>query len=123
MNAPMPRPSTFHYAPMFPLAPDPTPYRRLAIEGVTSFGAGSSGALRYLTPMEVRDIAAALANVEASGLLSKLDFAAAQNKKIYLAHTLDDLDGWSYLPEVFVNFRNFYAEAAGAGRGMLLSIV
>ena len=42
MNAPMPRPpvpvsGAFHYAPMFPLAPDPTPYRRLAIEGVTSF--------------------------------------------------------------------------------------
>ena len=30
------RPSTFHYAPMFPLGPDPTPWRKLAIEGVST---------------------------------------------------------------------------------------
>jgi fumarate hydratase class I len=36
MNAPMPRPSNFLYAPMFPLGPDATPWRRLAVEGVTT---------------------------------------------------------------------------------------
>ena len=34
MNAPMPRPSGFIYSPMFPLGPDQTPWKRLAIEGV-----------------------------------------------------------------------------------------
>ncbi len=33
MNAPLPRPSGFAYAPMFPLGPDPTPWKQLAIEG------------------------------------------------------------------------------------------
>ncbi len=32
----MSRPSSFHYAPMFPLGPDPTPWRRLAIDGVST---------------------------------------------------------------------------------------
>ena len=34
MNAPMPRPSGFIYSPMFPLGPDQTPWKKLAIEGV-----------------------------------------------------------------------------------------
>jgi fumarate hydratase class I len=36
MNAPMARPSNFLYAPMFPLAADATPYRKLAIAGVST---------------------------------------------------------------------------------------
>jgi fumarate hydratase, class I len=34
MNAPMARPSGFLYSPMFPLGPDRTPWKKLAIEGV-----------------------------------------------------------------------------------------
>ncbi len=34
MNAPMGRPSGFLYSPMFPLGPDRTPWKKLAIEGV-----------------------------------------------------------------------------------------
>ncbi|WP_283949734.1 fumarate hydratase [Limobrevibacterium gyesilva] len=36
MNAPMPRPSNFQYAPMFPLGADPTPWKKLDIEGVST---------------------------------------------------------------------------------------
>jgi fumarate hydratase class I len=36
MNAPMARPSNFLYAPMFPLGPDPTPWRKLDIQGVST---------------------------------------------------------------------------------------
>lgn len=35
MNALPPRPANFLYAPMFPLGPDPTPWRKLDIEGVS----------------------------------------------------------------------------------------
>ena len=35
MNA-IPRPSNFRYEPMFPLGPDPTPWRKLDIDGVTT---------------------------------------------------------------------------------------
>jgi fumarate hydratase class I len=36
MNAQPPRPSGFLYAPMFPLGPDSTPWRKLALQGVTT---------------------------------------------------------------------------------------
>ncbi len=36
MNAPMPRPSNFLYAPMFPLGPDPTPWRKLDVAGIST---------------------------------------------------------------------------------------
>ena len=36
MNAPMQRPSGFLYAPMFPLGPDATPWRKLEVAGVTT---------------------------------------------------------------------------------------
>ncbi len=36
MNAIPPRPSNFLYEPMFPLGPDPTPWRKLEIDGVTT---------------------------------------------------------------------------------------
>ncbi len=35
MNAPPPRPAGFRYTPLLPLGPDPTPWRRLDIAGVT----------------------------------------------------------------------------------------
>jgi fumarate hydratase class I len=36
MNVPLPRPSGFHYAPMFPLGPEATPWRRLDLAGLTT---------------------------------------------------------------------------------------
>jgi Domain of unknown function (DUF1877) len=93
------------------------------VEGVTSFGAASSEPLRYLTSAEVQSIAAALLEVDPSQLLSKVNFADAQKKKIYLWHALDDMTNWDYLPDLFSTFRDFYSEAACSGNCMLLSIV
>ena len=36
MNAMPPRPANFLYSPMFPLGPDPTPWRKLDIEGIAT---------------------------------------------------------------------------------------
>ena len=36
MNAPLPRPSGFAYAPMFPLGPDQTSWKKLDIPGVST---------------------------------------------------------------------------------------
>lgn len=80
------------------------------------------GPLRCLAPQEVKSVSEALANVDPQSLLSKLDRKDAEAKQIYLAHTLDDLDDWSYLPDLFKDFRAFYADAAQRGNGMLLSI-
>ncbi|HEX3347993.1 MAG TPA: fumarate hydratase [Acetobacteraceae bacterium] len=46
MNAPMQRPTGFLYAPMFPLGPDPTPWRELDIAGVTTSSCDGRRVLR-----------------------------------------------------------------------------
>jgi fumarate hydratase class I len=46
MNAPMPRPSGFVYSPMFPLGPDRTPWKKLAIEGVRTSVCDGQSVLR-----------------------------------------------------------------------------
>ena len=80
------------------------------------------GPLRYLAPDQVVAVAEELARVDPKLLLSRLDRRDAEAKKIYLAHTLDRLDDWSYLPELFQQFRAFYADAARDGNAMLLCI-
>jgi len=84
-------------------------------EGVADFGG-----IRYLSPQRVAAVAKALAKVDPDQLVSRLDRADAEAKRIYLAHTLPE--GWEYLPELFRNFRNFYEDAARSGNAMLLSI-
>lgn len=81
------------------------------------------GPLRYLTSQQVKEVSAELAKVDAKKLLDRLDAQDAERRQIYLAETLDDLDGWSYLPELFEKFRKFYADAAERGNAMLLKIV
>jgi Domain of unknown function (DUF1877) len=92
------------------------------VEGVTSFGKGSTGALRYLTVERVHQVAEALKKVDPHQLLSKLNYEDAEQKRIYLSHTLGNLNDWEYLPELFANFRDFYVDASQNSRAMLLSI-
>jgi fumarate hydratase class I len=56
MNAPMPRPSSFLYSPMFPLGPDPTPYKKLDIAGVSSFTCDGRSVLK-IEPQALTDLA------------------------------------------------------------------
>jgi hypothetical protein len=81
------------------------------------------GPARYLTPEQVKEVSDALEKIEPASLLSRLDYEDAKKKQIYLDHTLNDLDNWSYLPELFEEFRNFYSDAAELGNGMLMKIV
>ena len=84
-------------------------------EGVSDFGG-----IRYLSPERVAAVAKALADVDPTQLVSRLDRADAEAKRIYLAHTLPN--GWEYLPDLFRDFRKFYEDAARCGNAMLLSI-
>jgi hypothetical protein len=93
------------------------------IPDVDDVNRGLSTPIRYLRPEQVKTIAIALAAMDSSSILSKLDYEDAMAKQIYLAHTLDDLDSWSYLPSLFENFRDFYLAAAGDGNALLVSIV
>ncbi|MBV8703188.1 MAG: fumarate hydratase, partial [Acetobacteraceae bacterium] len=55
MNA-MPRPSGFAYAPMFPLGPDPTPWRKLALSGVRVAACDGESVLR-IAPEALTELA------------------------------------------------------------------
>jgi fumarate hydratase class I len=56
MNAPMARPSGFLYAPMFPLGPDQTPWKKLAIEGVRTSTCDGQTVLR-IAPEALSELA------------------------------------------------------------------
>ena len=56
MNAPMPRPSSFAYAPMFPLGPDTTAWKKLDIQGVTTSVCDGQTVLR-VTPEALSELA------------------------------------------------------------------
>jgi hypothetical protein len=87
------------------------------VDGVMGYGP-----LRYFRPQHVKAILRALQEVDPGALLAKLDYADAQAKQIYLAQTLQNLDDWSYLPNLFKDFRAFYANAGQNGNAMLLWI-
>ena len=52
----MTRPSNFHYAPMFPLGADPTPWKKLDIEGVTTTTCDGQTVLK-IAPKALSDLA------------------------------------------------------------------
>ncbi|MGA8216613.1 MAG: YfbM family protein [Candidatus Sulfotelmatobacter sp.] len=81
------------------------------------------GPARYLSPEQVRQVSAALQNIEPKSLLSKLNYEDAKKKRIYLDHTLNDLGNWTYLPELFIELRKFYSDAAEHGNGMIMKIL
>ncbi len=56
MNVPLPRPSGFHYAPMFPLGPEATPWRRLDLAGLTTIECAGRRILR-LDPALLSELA------------------------------------------------------------------
>jgi fumarate hydratase class I len=56
MNAPMPRPSGFLYAPMFPLGPDQTQWRKLPIPGVSVAQCDGQSVLR-IAPEALTELA------------------------------------------------------------------
>ena len=56
MNAPLPRPSNFLYSPMFPLGPDPTPFRKLDIAGVSTAACDGQTVLK-IAPQALSDLA------------------------------------------------------------------
>ena len=56
MNAPLPRPSGFLYSPMFPLGPDQTPWKQLAIAGVRTSTCDGQTVLR-IAPEALSELA------------------------------------------------------------------
>ena len=92
MNASMPRPSNFHYAPMFPLSADPTPFRKLDIEGVSTLTCDgrtvlkiSPAALSELAFQAFRDVSHLLRPAHLASLRAILDDPEASGNDRYVA--------------------------------------
>ena len=92
MNAPMLRPSDFHYAPMFPLGPDSTPFRKLEVEGVSSFVCDgrnvlkvSAAALSELAFQAFRDVSHLLRPAHLASLRAILDDPEASANDRFVA--------------------------------------
>ena len=56
MNAPLARPSNFLYSPMFPLGPAPTPWRKLALGGLSTARCDGRSVLK-IQPQTLADLA------------------------------------------------------------------
>jgi hypothetical protein len=82
------------------------------------------GAVRYLTPGEVRAAAEALREISTDEMNRRIDAAAAASPDIY-SHA--GREGWNedereILLEYFDMLVAFFTKAAGAGKGMLMTI-
>ena len=92
MNAPLPRPSGFAYAPMFPLGPDRTPWRKLAVEGVRAAACDGETVLRIrpealseLAFRAFRDVSHLLRPGHLAGLRAILDDPEASDNDRFVA--------------------------------------
>ena len=92
MNAPMARPSGFLYSPMFPLGPDQTPWKKLAIEGVRTSTCDGQTVLRVapeaLSELAVRafhDVSHLLRPAHLASLRAILDDPEASGNDRFVA--------------------------------------
>jgi len=77
------------------------------------------GPVRFLTPKEVREVAAALAEISNDELARRFDPAAIERADIYACSGEDGLEDDLYFFEQMVQY---YTDAAGQGNGVLLYI-
>ena len=92
MNALPPRPSSFLYSPMFPLGPDPTPWRKLDIKGVSVSSCDGQTVLRVkpealseLAFQAFRDVSHLLRPAHLAGLRAILDDPEASGNDRFVA--------------------------------------
>jgi fumarate hydratase class I len=92
MNALPPRPSNFLYSPMFPLGPDPTPWRKLDIEGASTTRCDGqtvlkikSSALSELAFQAFRDVSHLLRPAHLASLRAILDDPEASGNDRFVA--------------------------------------
>jgi hypothetical protein len=79
------------------------------------------GAVRYLTPAQVQEVAAALSKISEEDLTERFDPEAMSNAQIY-GITGDD-DDLEYLLEYFRPLVEYYQDASQKGNAMLLYLI
>lgn len=99
--------------------PDPL---SLAVSGGEPIGDEVGyGPARYLTPSQVREIAAALGRISASDMRARFDPRAMEDAKVYPQEiwVRDAEEALEYLIENYVPWAAFYRAAAERGDGMI----
>ncbi len=92
----------------------------LAVLGGTALGDDLGyGPARYLIPTEVRDVATALAEVEADALAARFSAKALQDAEVYPGGWESD-DCLAWLLDAYQSLRTFYQDAAERGNAALL---
>lgn len=98
----------------------PPPLGNVVVGGTPTWDA-AYGKARYLTPDEVRDVAAALTAIDEDDLREQFDVAAFLEEDIYPFGSWDE-DCVDELLEVFEQVRDFFAQAARSGDVVLLEM-
>jgi hypothetical protein len=97
----------------------------LAILGGEEIGEDlGMGPARFLTPSQVREVAAALAGITDAELRARFDPQRMQALDIYpdVIWVRDGDDAFDYLMDNFAPLVEFYADAAARGDGVILSL-
>lgn len=96
----------------------------MAILGGTEIGEDlGMGPARFLTPAQVREVAAALADLKEADLRARFDPQRMAELDIYPTIWLQEGDeAFEYLMENFHPMVEFYAGAAARGDGVILSL-
>lgn len=99
--------------------PDPL---SLAVSGGESLGEEVGyGPARYLTPSQVREVAAALSRISTPELRARFDPRAMEDAEIYPREiwVREGEEAFDYLLEAYVPWAAFYRAAAERGDGMI----
>lgn len=92
----------------------------MAVLGGTEIGDDVGyGPARYLTPDEVREVAAALAPITAADLGTRFDADALAKADIYPNIWGEGDEAATYLTEYYDELRSYYLDAASKGNAML----
>ena len=95
----------------------------LTILGGTEIGedVAGYGPARYLAPVQVKELAAALSAIDAAGFSARYDPLALDAAEIYpQLWVRDGDDGLAYVQHYYTQLSAFYREAAAQGQGVLV---
>ena len=95
-----------------------------AVMGGQEFGPDLGyGPARYLTPDQVKEVAAALDEITSATLRDRFNPKAMTKAEIYTWHEDEGEEGLEYFLEYYAQVRAYFQQAARKGNGMLLGVM
>ncbi len=98
----------------------PAPLGNAILGGTEIGGDLGYGPARFLTPPQVREVAAALAPISSDDLAKRFNLEAMMAARIYPVRDESELE---LAQECFQQLSQYYADAAAAGNAMLLYVI